>query len=141
VRRGWNQISLGISDLHATVATLRASGVTLRKEIAAGVTVDPALLADPSGNLVELLESRAPDTTNERPRRSEQMSTVLPRAVRPAMRSSSGWEWIELSAPDGCIITHPDKAVELLLTASTRRQTGSEVLHSGRPPQHATRPA
>ncbi|OAI39638.1 glyoxalase, partial [Actinobacteria bacterium SCGC AG-212-D09] len=49
---GWNRISLGVSDLHATVAALRTSGVTLRKEIAAGVAVDTALVADPSGNLV-----------------------------------------------------------------------------------------
>jgi catechol 2,3-dioxygenase-like lactoylglutathione lyase family enzyme len=56
---GWNRISLGVSDLHATVAALRVSGVTLRKEIAAGVAVDTALVADPSGNLVELFEPRA----------------------------------------------------------------------------------
>jgi catechol 2,3-dioxygenase-like lactoylglutathione lyase family enzyme len=56
---GWNRISLRVSDLHATVAALRASGVTFRREIAAGVAVDTALLADPSGNLVELFESRA----------------------------------------------------------------------------------
>jgi catechol 2,3-dioxygenase-like lactoylglutathione lyase family enzyme len=56
---GWNRISLRVSDLPATVATLRASGVTFRREFAAGVAVDTALLADPSGNLVELFEPRA----------------------------------------------------------------------------------
>lgn len=56
---GWNRISLGVSDLHATVSALRAEGVTLRREIAAGVAVDTALVADPSGNLVELFEPRA----------------------------------------------------------------------------------
>jgi catechol 2,3-dioxygenase-like lactoylglutathione lyase family enzyme len=56
---GWNRISLGVSDLRATVAALRAEGVTFRREIAAGVAVDTALVADPSGNLVELFEPRA----------------------------------------------------------------------------------
>jgi len=56
---GWNRISLRVSDLHSTVAALRAEGVTLRREIATGVAVDTALVADPSGNLVELFEPRA----------------------------------------------------------------------------------
>jgi catechol 2,3-dioxygenase-like lactoylglutathione lyase family enzyme len=56
---GWNRISLRVSDLHATVAALRAGGVMFRREIAAGVAVETALLADPSGNLVELFEPRA----------------------------------------------------------------------------------
>jgi catechol 2,3-dioxygenase-like lactoylglutathione lyase family enzyme len=56
---GWNRISLRVSSLNATVAALRASGVTFRRGIAAGVAVDTALLADPSGNPVELFEPRA----------------------------------------------------------------------------------
>ena len=56
---GWNRISLRVSNLDATVAALRASGVTLRRGITAGVAVDTALLADPSGNPVELFEPRA----------------------------------------------------------------------------------
>jgi catechol 2,3-dioxygenase-like lactoylglutathione lyase family enzyme len=56
---GWNRISLRVSNLHATVAALRASGVTFRRGIASGVAVDTALLADPSGNPVELFEPRA----------------------------------------------------------------------------------
>jgi catechol 2,3-dioxygenase-like lactoylglutathione lyase family enzyme len=55
---GWNRISLRVSDLHATVAALRVEGVTFRKDVSAGVAVDTALLADPSGNLVELFEPR-----------------------------------------------------------------------------------
>ena len=55
---GWNRISLRVSNLNATVAALRASGVTFRRGIAAGVAVDTALLADPSGNPVELFEPR-----------------------------------------------------------------------------------
>ena len=56
---GWNRISLRVSDLRATVAALRAEGVAFRGEIAGGVAVDVALVADPSGNLVELFESRS----------------------------------------------------------------------------------
>lgn len=56
---GWNRISLRVTNLNATVAALRASGVTFRRGIAAGAAVDIALLADPSGNPVELFEPRA----------------------------------------------------------------------------------
>lgn len=56
---GWNRISLRVSNLNATVAALRASGVTFRRGVTAGVAVDTALLADPSGNPVELFEARA----------------------------------------------------------------------------------
>lgn len=56
---GWNRISLRVSDLQATVAALRAEGVTFRREIAAGVAVDTALIADPSGNPVELFQARS----------------------------------------------------------------------------------
>ena len=56
---GWNRISLQVPNLRAAVAALRASGVTFRRGITAGVAVDTALLADPSGNLVELFEARA----------------------------------------------------------------------------------
>jgi catechol 2,3-dioxygenase-like lactoylglutathione lyase family enzyme len=56
---GWNRISLRVSSLNATVEALRASGVTFWREIAAGVAVDTALMADPSGNPVELFEPRA----------------------------------------------------------------------------------
>jgi catechol 2,3-dioxygenase-like lactoylglutathione lyase family enzyme len=56
---GWNRISLQVSNLNATVAALRASGVTFRRGIAAGVAVDTALLTDPSGNPIELFEPRA----------------------------------------------------------------------------------
>jgi catechol 2,3-dioxygenase-like lactoylglutathione lyase family enzyme len=56
---GSNRISLRVADLQATVAALLGQGVTLRREIAAGVAVDTALISDPSGNLVELFEARA----------------------------------------------------------------------------------
>ncbi len=56
---GWNRISLQVSNLSATVESLRAGGVTFRRGITVGVAVDTALLADPSGNPVELFEPRA----------------------------------------------------------------------------------
>lgn len=55
---GWNRISLRVSNLNATVESLRAGGVTFRRGITAGVAVDTALVADPSGNPVELFEPR-----------------------------------------------------------------------------------
>ena len=56
---GWNRISLRVSNLNETVAAMSARGVTFRRGAATGVAVDTALLADPSGNPIELFEPRA----------------------------------------------------------------------------------
>ena len=56
---GSNRIVLGVPDLAAAVARLRANGVRFRTGITTGITVRQALLEDPSGNLVELFEPLA----------------------------------------------------------------------------------
>jgi catechol 2,3-dioxygenase-like lactoylglutathione lyase family enzyme len=67
---GYNRISLRVADLEATVTALRRAGATVRTELSAGVAVDLALLQDPAGNPVELIEPRA--GYHERPgRRTE----------------------------------------------------------------------
>jgi catechol 2,3-dioxygenase-like lactoylglutathione lyase family enzyme len=53
---GWNRITVQVSDLGATVAALSGSGVPVRAGIASGIAVRQALIQDPSGNLVELIE-------------------------------------------------------------------------------------
>src|SRR5688500_18296878 len=66
---GWNRISLQVSDLAATVETLREAGARFRTDIVKGAAVQNALVEDPSGNLVELFEplagyhERAPNST------------------------------------------------------------------------------
>ena len=56
---GWNRFSLLVTDLEATVAELRAAGLTFRGEIVNGVAGRQILLDDPSGNPVELFEPKA----------------------------------------------------------------------------------
>jgi catechol 2,3-dioxygenase-like lactoylglutathione lyase family enzyme len=56
---GWNRITLQVADIHGTVAVLREAGVRVRAEVTAGVAVKQALIQDPSGNLVELVEPAA----------------------------------------------------------------------------------
>ena len=53
---GWNRFSLEVSDLEATVASLRSAGVRFRNEIVTGVGGRQILVEDPSGNPVELFE-------------------------------------------------------------------------------------
>jgi catechol 2,3-dioxygenase-like lactoylglutathione lyase family enzyme len=53
---GSNRIVLGVPDLTAAVARMRATGVRFRTGITTGITVRQILLEDPSGNLVELFE-------------------------------------------------------------------------------------
>jgi catechol 2,3-dioxygenase-like lactoylglutathione lyase family enzyme len=53
---GWNRMTLQVADLAGTVEVLRAAGVRIRAGVSAGVAVRQALIADPSGNLIELFE-------------------------------------------------------------------------------------
>ena len=56
---GWNRIHLIVDDLEAEVARLRARGVTFRNDVVTGPGGSQILLADPSGNLVELFQPTA----------------------------------------------------------------------------------
>ncbi len=55
---GWNRISLGVSDVRREAARLEEAGVTLRSPVIEGNAGNQVLVADPSGNLVELMELR-----------------------------------------------------------------------------------
>src|SRR5262249_34028376 len=51
---GWNRFVIEVDDLDATLAALRAAGVPVRNERVSGPGGHQALVADPSGNVVEL---------------------------------------------------------------------------------------
>jgi catechol 2,3-dioxygenase-like lactoylglutathione lyase family enzyme len=53
---GWNRFELEVEDLDATVAELRAAGVSFRNEIVNGIGGRQILIDDPSGNPVELFQ-------------------------------------------------------------------------------------
>ncbi|MBB5915226.1 catechol 2,3-dioxygenase-like lactoylglutathione lyase family enzyme [Nocardia transvalensis] len=53
---GWNRLQLVVDDLAADVARLRAAGVAFRNDILNGPGGQQILLADPSGNFVELFQ-------------------------------------------------------------------------------------
>jgi catechol 2,3-dioxygenase-like lactoylglutathione lyase family enzyme len=53
---GWNRFMLEVSDLAATVETLRNEGVHFRNDIVTGVGGKQIMADDPSGNPVELFE-------------------------------------------------------------------------------------
>ena len=58
---GWNRFSIEVSDLAATVETLRKAGVHFRNEIVTGIGGKQILVDDPSGNPVELFEPILPE--------------------------------------------------------------------------------
>ncbi len=60
---GWNRFSIEVSDLAATVASLRSSGASFRNDIVTGVGGKQTLLDDPSGNPIELFEPILPEAT------------------------------------------------------------------------------
>ena len=54
---GRNRIHLIFDDLDAEIARLRAAGLTFRSELVSGPGGRQILVADPSGNLVELFQA------------------------------------------------------------------------------------
>jgi catechol 2,3-dioxygenase-like lactoylglutathione lyase family enzyme len=56
---GWNRFQIEVADLAAEVERLRAAGARFRSEIVKGIGGDQILVEDPSGNPVELFQSRA----------------------------------------------------------------------------------
>ena len=55
---GWNRIHLIVEHLSAEVDRLRAAGVHFRNDIVTGPGGSQILLDDPSGNPIELFQSR-----------------------------------------------------------------------------------
>ena len=55
---GWSRFQLDLGDLDATVAALQAAGCTFRTGVIHGNGGRQALVEDPSGNVVELFESK-----------------------------------------------------------------------------------
>jgi catechol 2,3-dioxygenase-like lactoylglutathione lyase family enzyme len=53
---GWNRFALEVSDLAATVRTLRDAGVQFRNDIVTGMGGNQVLIEDLSGNPIELFE-------------------------------------------------------------------------------------
>jgi catechol 2,3-dioxygenase-like lactoylglutathione lyase family enzyme len=60
---GWNRFQLEISDLAATVKTLRQAGANFRNDIVTGVGGNQILLDDPSGNPIELFQPTLPEAS------------------------------------------------------------------------------
>ena len=58
---GWNRFAIEVSDLAATVDTLRKAGVRFRNDIVTGVGGKQILVEDPSGNPIELFEPIVPE--------------------------------------------------------------------------------
>ena len=58
---GWNRFAIEVSDLAATVETLRKAGVRFRNDIVTGVGGKQILVEDPSGNPIELFEPIIPE--------------------------------------------------------------------------------
>ena len=55
---GWNRIELVVDDLDSEVTRLTSEGVHFRNDIVNGPGGSQILLVDPSGNLVELFQSK-----------------------------------------------------------------------------------
>ena len=53
---GWNRFVVEVEDLDATITGLAAAGIALRSSPVTGPGGRQALVADPSGNVVELFE-------------------------------------------------------------------------------------
>jgi catechol 2,3-dioxygenase-like lactoylglutathione lyase family enzyme len=56
---GWNRIHIPVENLNSLYSKLKEEGATFKTEIIEGIGGNQALLQDPSGNLIELFESRS----------------------------------------------------------------------------------
>jgi catechol 2,3-dioxygenase-like lactoylglutathione lyase family enzyme len=65
---GWNRFAIEVTDLAATVETLRKAGAHFRNDIVVGVGGKQILVEDPSGNPVELFEPTLPEARLNAPR-------------------------------------------------------------------------
>lgn len=57
---GWNRIHLIVDDIAQEVERLRSGGATFRNDVVHGPGGSQVLVADPSGNLVELFQPGKP---------------------------------------------------------------------------------
>jgi catechol 2,3-dioxygenase-like lactoylglutathione lyase family enzyme len=55
---GWNRFVLEVDDLEVTVGAMRAKDASFRNDIVEGPGGKQILVEDPSGNVIELFESR-----------------------------------------------------------------------------------
>jgi len=55
---GWNRIHIPVENLGSLYANLQKKGAMFKTEIIEGIGGNQALLQDPSGNLIELFESK-----------------------------------------------------------------------------------
>ena len=60
---GWNRIQLEFDDLDGVVEQLRDAGVPFRTDVITGVAARQALVEDPSGNCIELMQMRDDSAT------------------------------------------------------------------------------
>ena len=58
---GWNRFQLEVTDIAATVESLRRSGARFRNDVVNGVGGKQILVEDPSGKPVELFEPTRPE--------------------------------------------------------------------------------
>ena len=58
---GWNRFAIEVTNLAATVETLRKAGARFRNDIVTGVGGKQILVEDPSGNPIELFEPTIPE--------------------------------------------------------------------------------
>lgn len=55
---GFNRIQFEVEDLESMIKKLKSKGATFRNEVVTAPAGDQILVSDPSGNLIELFESK-----------------------------------------------------------------------------------
>jgi predicted enzyme related to lactoylglutathione lyase len=55
---GWNRIQFEVENLEALIKKLKSKGANFRNELVSAPAGDQILVSDPSGNLIELFESK-----------------------------------------------------------------------------------
>lgn len=106
---GWNRLQLPTDDLDATVSELGQAGIRFRGDIVVGNGGRQILAEDPSGNLVELFESRGDHRTGRQGRELARSTPPAEDTEGVARKFIQVWSAGNLDLIDR--LAHPDLEV------------------------------
>lgn len=136
---GWNRFAIEVDDLDSVVARVRAAGAHVRTDIVTTVGGRQALVEDPSGNPVDLVEATTAEAGFHDARETYQVRPigwVESTLVDPVDAPNQGYQ----GAPDAWLVINPE-----VREGIRDLQVGSDIfvltwLHRSRRDELATRP-
>lgn len=107
---GWNRIQISVDDLNTVYENLKNRGISFRNEIVEGKGGKQVLLKDPSGNLIELFESKKAQKVNHIPEGYHSITPFIatdkPKELIEFIKSAFNGEIAYMMKSDDGVIRH-----------------------------------